>query len=1005
MTPTLHHSASARTRSSARAVLTCSLAITLLLTACGKSEAPKAPAAPAAPSSSTAPSTPSSTPATTPAPSTPAPSSEGAAAGSSAGSAAAPPSSPAAPAGWYAVYSGPGKSGNAEVRTHATYASFAIAPGETIEPSLTEKGWTAAYSGVIEIEEPGNYRFMVETEGGGARLSISDVNTNELGRGKSTTPGKTMTDWIKLPAGKVQISVRFTHGEGGTSPKGARLRTLWEMERGSMGTGFYPEPIPTARVAAPKFGASFAAAGYAALQGRILLGELGCAHCHAPADSSASVAAASHSHAHGEGAHDHTAHASTTSLTRVGPTLGEIGRRANPHWLREWITDPHKVRPGTHMPDVIGTSEKDLADADAIVHFLVAPYYDQAHFTQAVATETEVLARGRELYHTVGCIQCHGAFESPLAVFGETGQSNDVPKSKVPLPHGRIGGKWNPAELAAFLKDPLKTRPSGRMPSLNLSDEEADLLATYLITKWPDENKEAHAAAFTVDPAKAEAGKAAFAARGCADCHAMGGNVAEIKSTTKAPALAALTGQAALRGCLDAASTTTPRFELSDNDRAALRAGIEASLRGTGVPAPLDTEARTVAALNCRACHTLDGSGGVPSSLRPYLRTVVEIDLGDEGRVPPHINLVGWKLTTQWMREVFTEAGRARPYMATRMPQFGAANVGELPAQLGSLAGVWPDSDTADPASSDDTLVAGRQLVGDGGLNCISCHAFGSLPPAGAPGPNISDFAARLRLDWWRTYALGPARQKPGTRMPAFFATGKSTKTDILGGDPQKQIEAMWAYFNMGSFAPTPSGVQTGKGLALAVGDKPRIFRTFMKDAGSRGIAVGFPVGTHFGYDATNARLVDAWKGDFIDASGAWANRGGMTAGGQGKVIWKAPEGPSLLIAQAPPATWPTKFSPDIKPRFGGYRLDDQGVPTFLYSLGAAQVEETFTPSAGGIRRTFKLTGVPEGFKVFCNAGPAAMLENAPGVTLDGQTITAIPSAGATQFSVTIKPS
>ncbi len=902
------------------------------------------------------------------------------------------------------MYSGPGKSGNAEVRTHATYASFAIAPNETIEPSLTEKGWSAAFSGVIEIEEPGNYRFMVETEGGGARLSVSDVNANELGRGKSTTPGKTATDWIKLPAGKIQVTVRFTHGEGGASAKGARLRTLWEMERGNMGTGFMPEPIPTSRVIAPKFGASFAAAGYAALQGRILLGELGCAHCHAPSDSKSSITTASHSHAHGAGeAHDHAAHASTMALTRVGPTLGEIGRRANPNWLKDWILDPHKVRPGTDMPDVIGTSEKDLADADAIVHFLVAPYYDKAHFAQGVATEPDVLARGRDLYHTVGCLQCHGPLESPHAVFGETGQPDKVPTTKVPLPHGKIGGKWNPAELAAFLKDPLKTRPSGRMPSLALNDEEADLIATYLITMWPDDNKAAHEAVFVVDQAKVEVGKAAFAARGCADCHAMGGNVADVKSTTKAPALAALTGQAALRGCLDGANTKTPRFELTDADRGALRAGIEASLKGTGVPAPLDTEARTVVAMNCRACHAMDGSGGVPSSLRPYLRTVVEIDLGDEGRVPPHLNLVGWKLTTQWMREVFTEAGRARPYMATRMPQFGAENVGELPTQLSSLAGVWPDSDTNDPSTSDETVVIGRQLVGDGGLNCISCHAFSSLPPAGAPGPNISDFAARMRLDWWRTYAHGPARQKPGTRMPAFFATGKSTKTDILGGDPDKQIDAMWAYFNMGAFAPAPSGVQTGKGLALAVGDRPRVFRTFMKDAGSRGIAVGFPVGTHFGFDATSARLVDAWKGNFIDASGAWANRGGMNASGQGQVFWKAPDGPSIIIAAAAPAAWPAKVGEDSKPHFDGYRLDAQGVPTFLYGVGGAQVEETFMPAVGGIRRTFKVTGVPDGMKVFHRAGQSVAVDG-NGVASEGEIVTATPAAGVVEFTVTIKP-
>lgn len=965
------------------------LCAALLTASCGKSESPKAPSPSPAPAPAAAPA-PNSGPAPAPsAPSVPAEATATAPAAGASPSAPPPPtSSVALPPGWYAVYSGPGASGNAEVRTYSPYAAFAIAPDQTIEPSIKATGWTAAFSGLVDIEEPGQYRFAADSEGGQVTLSVSDQAGGELGRGKASTPGKTETEWVKLPAGKIQLTIRFTQGAGGqtpASPRGARLRTLWEMERSSMGTGFHPEPIPTALVRAPKFGAPFASAGYAALQGRVLIGELGCAHCHEASNASTSV------------------------LTRTSPTLGEIGRRANPNWLKRWITNPHEVRPNTSMPDVIGDTEKDKADAEAIVHFLVAPYYDASHFKESVATEKDVLAKGRELYHIVGCIQCHGPIESSQAVFGETGQSVEVPKVKIPLPHGQLGGKWNPTELAAFLKDPLKSRPSGRMPSLALSDQEADLLATYLLSIWPDGGVSS-SASFTVDPAKVEIGKAAFAARGCADCHDMGGNLPNVASTLKMPPLAALVGPASGRGCLDAASTVTPRYELSEPDRANIKAGIEASLRGTGITAPLDTEARTVAALNCKACHLKDGQGGVPSSLRPFLRTTIEVDLGDEARVPPHLNLAGWKLTTQWMREVFTEAGRARPYMATRMPQFGEANVGMMPAALGAIAGVWPDDDSADPKSTDELVVAGRQLVGDGGLNCISCHAFGRLPPAGAPGPNIAQFASRLRLDWWKTYALGPARQKPGTRMPAFFATGKSTKTDILDGDPGKQINAIWAYFNLGAFAPPPSGVQTGKGLSLSVGDRPRIFRTFMKDAGSRGIAVGFPVGTHFGFDAGASRLVDSWKGEFIDASGAWANRGGMPATGQGQVFWKAPDGPPLAFGPAAPSPWPSKPSDQATPSFKGYKLDAGGVPTFMYRVASIEVEETFTPAQGAIKRSFRISGVPPGSLIFFHAGAGTLsIEKLAGVqdaAATGDVVVVTPASGAStsEFAVTIKP-
>ena len=82
--------------------------------------------------------------------------------------------------------------------------------------------------------------------------------------------------------------------------------------------------------------------------------------------------------------------------------------------------------------------------------------------------------------------------------------------------------------------------------------------------------------------------------------------------------------------------------------------------------------------------------------------------------------------------------------------------------------------------------------------------------------------------------------------MPGFFATGKSTKTDILSGDPDKQIEAMWSYFNLAAFAPPPSGIQTGKATLVrhvTVDDAP----WHWADAGDNHAVVvaGLPPGPH----------------------------------------------------------------------------------------------------------------------------------------------------------------
>src|SRR4051794_36838174 len=61
--------------------------------------------------------------------------------------------------------------------------------------------------------------------------------------------------------------------------------------------------------------------------GRLLLSELSCLRCHAPADKA------------------------TTG--RPGPVLDDVARRTRPGWLRRYLADPHAVKPGTTMPDLL----------------------------------------------------------------------------------------------------------------------------------------------------------------------------------------------------------------------------------------------------------------------------------------------------------------------------------------------------------------------------------------------------------------------------------------------------------------------------------------------------------------------------------------------------------------------------------------------------------------------------------------------------------------------------
>ncbi len=180
----------------------------------------------------------------------------------------------------------------------------------------------------------------------------------------------------------------------------------------------------------------------AADMGRLLVQELNCLACH-------------------RGPNDLTAVA-----PKKAPVLDDVGSRVRPEWLRGYLTDPQQVKPGTTMPHVMdAVPEADRSAAiEALTHFLASTgNVADTHPDQTAAQ------KGKATFHRVGCTACHNAIGENAA---------DIPTS-VALPD--LGKKYTSTSLAAFLKDPLKSRPSGRMPALGLKDEEYRDLAQFFV--------------------------------------------------------------------------------------------------------------------------------------------------------------------------------------------------------------------------------------------------------------------------------------------------------------------------------------------------------------------------------------------------------------------------------------------------------------------------------------------------------------------------------------------
>lgn len=651
--------------------------------------------------------------------------------------------------------------------------------------------------------------------------------------------------------------------------------------------------------------------------GELLLGELGCIHCH-PADAVVTARLTMHE----------------------APQLEGIKHRVQPGFLPRWLENLQQIKPGTVMPDLLVSS--DIAgrkrDARAITQFLLSL---EAKPVTAGASAGDVEA-GRTLFHTIGCVACHApeaGFKPPRAAEGAATTELIVPS----VPLGELAEKYTPGGLTRFLLDPLRVRPAARMPHFAMSDEEARNVASYLLR-----NRKSPGAVSDElpkgSPSDVELGRIRFAELGCAACHQVLHAGSPIPSTLKSRPLNELAG-ASNRGCLAVAPPAgVPVYGLNQHQREALAAALK-HIRDGRALAPGQLAQRWMTALNCFACHLRDDRGGPEPGRKVYFETT-GADLEDEGRLPPTLTGVGRKLWPPALEAIITGKGAVRPYMATRMPDFGATR-----AQHFSQWFIATDLTTGikpTPRQTDQTKVGrnmwGRALMGATGLSCISCHNLRSQKSLGIGAIDLANAPKRLRAEWFRDYLMDPAKFRPGTRMPAFWPDGKPL-TKANGGTTERQIDSIWVYLNEIDQSRLPEGMEEKDNFELKPKDRPIVFRTFMEVAGMHAIAVGFPQGLHAAFDAKTVCWSLFWKGRFLDAESTWDDRFTPLAKPLGEAVFKLPGVFQLVVPTADGAPASGSLA---NVAFGGYRLDKQGVPTFLYRFHGLQVEDRITPDASG---------------------------------------------------------
>lgn len=256
---------------------------------------------------------------------------------------------------------------------------------------------------------------------------------------------------VTLAAGEHPLRVEYERKDGP-----ARLQLVWASDQ------FVPEPIPSKAFAHRDVPKEFASATLIE-QGRDLAEAHNCIACHQTG-------------------------AKTIGGQR-GTDLSFIGSRTTARWIYKWLENPRHFRPESVMP-VLGLDEGERRDIATYLALLTDPKLAVQEFIPDAAR----MQKGKELFEQVGCLACHG--EAAISMNG-------------------LGSKTTAGRLAKYLMDPLLVDPSGRMPAMGLTLEEASSIAGYLV-QFRNADFDTN-----IVPGDAARGMKLVQSRGCMSCHSV----------------------------------------------------------------------------------------------------------------------------------------------------------------------------------------------------------------------------------------------------------------------------------------------------------------------------------------------------------------------------------------------------------------------------------------------------------------------------------------------------
>ena len=153
--------------------------------------------------------------------------------------------------------------------------------------------------------------------------------------------------------------------------------------------------------------------------------------------------------------------------------------------------------------------------------------------------------------------------------------------------------------------------------------------------------------------------------------------------------------------------------------------------------------------------------------------------------------------------------------------------------------------------------------------------------------------------------------------------------------------------------------------IIVNVESGPKLLRAFLDFEGNKQrrlthtIGIGHPSGIHYVYNMKAGNVVCGWRGDFVDATPMWHNRGDGSFRPLGDVQYFFTDQP-LAVLDDMNALFPAEYKEsDFRPK--GYELEGSSKrPVFKYLYKGIEVEDKIEPARSGsmLNRSVKLSQI-----------------------------------------------